>query len=218
MNIAKVKSPFPPGDFGIWIVVYIELITFGLLFIGYAFSRRVDVELFNESQLLLDQRLGFINTLILITSSYFVVKAIESIKLVDRKKAVDLSSKWLLAAMSFGFIFLIIKIVEFSEKSSQGINLSTNTFFMFYIILTAFHFMHVLLGIIILFNVRQKVKIGGYSAKEHKGMESGATYWHLVDLLWIVLFPLICSQLLISDSQLLIRRTLINKKSLSVKV
>jgi len=185
------KRPYPPGDFGIWLIVYMELITFGLLFMGYAFSRRGDVELFNQSQLLLDQRLGFINTLILITSSYFVVKALESIKLLDREKASALASKWLLRAMSLGGVFLIIKIVEFSGKYVQGISLSTNTFFMFYILLTAFHFLHVILGIVILFNIRKKTKLGEYSAQNHVGMETGATYWHLVDLLWIVLFPLI---------------------------
>ncbi len=188
---SKKKQPFPPGDFGIWVVVYIELITFGLLFIGYSFARRGDVELFKQSQLLLDQRLGFINTLILITSSYFVVKAIQAIKLLDREKASELASKWLLAAMCLGSLFIVFKSIEFSDKFSQGINLSTNTFFMFYLLLTAFHFMHVILGLIILFNVRQKTKAGGYTAQDHKGMESGATYWHLVDLLWIVLFPLI---------------------------
>jgi len=187
----KSKEPYPPGDFGIWLIVYMELITFGLLFTGYAFSRRGDVELFNQSQLLLDQRLGFINTLILITSSYFVVKAIESIKLLDREKASALASKWLFRAMSLGGVFLLIKIVEFSEKYAQGITLSTNTFFMFYLLLTAFHFLHVILGIVILFNIRKKAKLGEYTAENHVGMETGATYWHLVDLLWIVLFPLI---------------------------
>lgn len=190
MNLKK-KQPLPPGDFGIWVVVYIELITFGLLFVGYAFARRTDVELFNQSQLLLDQRFGFINTLILITSSYFVVKAIESIQLIDREKASALASKWLLAAMSLGSLFIVFKIIEFTDKFEQGINLSTNTFFMFYLLLTAFHFMHVILGLIILFNIRQKTKIGGYTKEDHKGMQTGATYWHLVDLLWIVLFPLI---------------------------
>ena len=62
---------------------------------------------------------------------------------------------------------------------------------MFYFILTMFHFMHVVLGMIILFNLYQKTKIGGYTTKDHIGFESGASYWHMVDLLWIVLFPLI---------------------------
>ena len=187
----KEKQALPPGDFGIWIIVYVELITFGLLFLGYAFARRLDVALFNESQLLLDQRFGFANTIILITSSFFVVQAIKAIQNIDRKKAADLASKWLLGAMSLGVLFLIDKIIEFSQKVEQGINLSTNTFFMFYIILTVFHFMHVMLGLVILFNVRKKAKSGSYTLEDYKGMETGAIYWHLVDLLWIVLFPLI---------------------------
>lgn len=185
------KSPLPPGDFAIWIIIYVELITFSGLFIGYAFARRADVELFNQSQLLLDQRSGFINTLILITSSYFLVKAIHVIKTIDDEKASIIASRWLLAAIGLGSSFIVIKTIEFSDKFEQGINLSTNTFFMFYIILTVFHFMHVLLGLVILYAVYKKTKIGGYSKRDHRGMETGASYWHLVDLLWIVLFPLV---------------------------
>lgn len=187
----RTKKAYPPGDFGIWLIVYMELITFGLLFMGYAFSRRAELELFNTSQLLLDQRLGFVNTLVLITSSFFIVKAIAAIKLSNKERAKVLASRWLGAAMSLGTLFIIIKMTEFTSIFSQGINLSTNTFFMFYLLLTAFHFMHVVLGVVILFNIRQKTKRGGYSATEHQGMESGAIYWHLVDLLWIVLFPLV---------------------------
>ena len=185
------KASLPPGDFAIWIIIYVELVTFAALFIGYAFARRADVELFNQSQLLLDQRSGFINTLILITSSYFLVKAIEVIKTMDKEKASIIASRWLLATIGLGSSFIVIKLMEFSDKFEQGINLSTNTFFMFYIMLTVFHFMHVLLGLVILFAVYKKTKIGGYTQHDHKGMETGASYWHLVDLLWIVLFPLV---------------------------
>jgi len=187
----KTKKALPPGDFAIWVIVYVELITFGILFVGYAFSRSRDTALFNQSQLLLDQRFGFINTLLLITSSYFVVKALESLHLPDRQKASQFASKYLLGAMSLGILFIVDKIIEFSQKVEEGINLSTNTFFMFYIILTVFHFMHVLLGLVILFNVQQKAKKGGYTLEDISGAETGAIYWHLVDLLWIVLFPLI---------------------------
>ena len=185
------KYNLPPGDFGIWLVVYIELITFGLLFIGYAFARAGEIEIFNQSQLLLDQKLGFINTLILLTSSYFVVKALEAVKKFDADVARKKASRWLIYAMSLGALFLVIKILEISDKYSQGINLSTNTFFMFYIILIVFHFLHVVLGMIILFNVRQNVKAQMYSKDNFKGIETGGVYWHLVDLLWIVLFPLV---------------------------
>jgi len=189
-----IKAPYPPGDFAIWIIIYVELLTFALLFVGYAFSRRADVELFNASQLLLDKTSGCVNTLILITSSYFVVKAVQSIKTITKetlKEANQKASKWLLSAMVLGLAFLVIKILEFSHIFGAGITLSTNTFFMFYLLLTMFHFMHVLLGIIILWNIYQKTKTVGYTSDDHSGIETGASYWHLVDLLWIVLFPLI---------------------------
>ncbi len=190
----QAKSPYPVGDFAIWIIIYVELITFGLLFIGYAIARRSDVALFNTSQLSLNQGIGFVNTLILITSSYFIVKAVQSIKKMPDNQHIHANqkaSRWLLGAMLLGMLFLILKTVEFSAIFDAGINLSTNTFFMFYLLLTMFHFMHVLLGLVILGNIYQKSKHHGYTKEDHTGMETGASYWHLVDLLWIVLFPLI---------------------------
>jgi len=189
-----VKEKYPPGDFAIWIIIYVELVTFGLLFLGYAFSRRSHIEMFNDSQLLLNQTSGFINTLILITSSYFVVKAVKSVTSMTQesiKKSNLRASKWLLYAIMCGIAFLVIKLSEFIHIFGQGITLSTNKFFMFYLLLTVFHFMHVLLGSVILFNIYKKTKIDGYTPDDHRGFETGASYWHMVDLLWIVLFPLV---------------------------
>jgi nitric oxide reductase NorE protein len=189
-----IKEEYPPGDYAVWIIIYVELLTFALFFLGYAISRKADIELFNGSQEILSQTSGFINTFILITSSYFVVKAVNVIKNMTHENYKEFNikaSKWLLFALACGGSFLIIKITEFSHIFGLGINLSTNKFFMFYILLTGFHFMHVLLGSIILFNIYQKTKLYGYTPDDHKGFESGASYWHMVDLLWIVLFPLI---------------------------
>jgi len=194
MSKSLAKKLYPPGDFGIWIIIYVELLTFGLFFLGYAFSRRADVALFNESQLMLSQTSGFINTLILVTSSYFVIKALKSVTSMSResvKEANEKASKWLLLAMICGVLFLIVKMTEFTHIFGEGINLSTNKFYMFYLLLTGFHFMHVMLGTIILFNIYQKTRVHGYLFGEYRGFESGASYWHMVDLLWIVLFPLI---------------------------
>jgi nitric oxide reductase NorE protein len=85
----------------------------------------------------------------------------------------------------------VIKLMEFAEKFSAGISLSTNAFYMFYLSLTFFHFMHVLMGMIILGFVIAKARRGGYSRSDHTGVETGASFWHMVDLLWIILFPLI---------------------------
>jgi len=189
-----LKEPYPPGDLAIWVIIYVEFITFALLFLGYAFSRRLDVELFNASQLAVNQTSGFINTFILITSSYFVVKAVQSIRNMtqeSQKESNIQASKWLLFAIMCGMAFLVIKVTEFSHIFGMGIHLSTNKYFMFYIMLTVFHFLHVLLGSGILFIIYKKTKIYGYLPNDSKGIETGASYWHMVDLLWIVLFPLV---------------------------
>ncbi len=190
----SVKAPYPPGDFAIWIIIYVEFITFALLFLGYAFSRRLDVELFNASQLAVSQTSGFINTFILITSSYFVVKAVKSIKNMTQgshKESNTEASKWLMFAIICGIAFSVIKVTEFSHIFGMGIHLSTNKYFMFYIMLTVFHFLHVLLGSFILFIIYKKTKSYGYLPNDSKGIETGASYWHMVDLLWIILFPLV---------------------------
>ncbi|MEN8215106.1 MAG: cytochrome c oxidase subunit 3 family protein [Pseudomonadota bacterium] len=176
-----------PGDFAIWIFIFAELLVFGIFFIAYAFARSYDVELFNASQSTLTREFGAINTIVLITSSFFVVRAVAAIKNDSSQICVN----WLGAALFMGAIFLVIKMIEFYGKFSEGINMSTNTFYMFYLSLTFFHFMHVILGMVILTAILFKARQGGYSAKDHTGVETGASYWHMVDLVWIILFPLI---------------------------
>lgn len=184
-NATKIQNL--PGDLAIWIFIYAELLVFGVFFMAYAINRRSNIELFNQSQLLLDQRAGFINTIVLITSSWMVVQAVHAIKQNSSKLCV----RWLDGAILMGAVFLVIKVYEFYIKAEQGINLSTNTFYMFYLSLTFFHFMHVILGMIILAAVRIKANNGGYSHTDYNGVETGASYWHMVDLVWIVLFPLV---------------------------
>lgn len=176
-----------PGDFAIWIFIFAELLVFGVFFLAYAFARANNVELFNESQLQLDRISGAANTLVLITSSYFVVRAVAAIRDDESRRCVH----WLGAAIGMGSVFLVIKMFEFADKFSAGISLSTNTFFMFYLSLTFFHFMHVILGMVILAAVLLKARSGGYSAASHTGVETGASYWHMVDLVWLILFPLV---------------------------
>jgi nitric oxide reductase NorE protein len=177
----------PPGDLAIWIFIFAELLAFGIFFVLYAFARAHNVELFNESQQHLNRLSGAINTLVLITSSYFMVRAVAAIK----QDQAAVCARWIAAAIGLGGVFLVVKVGEFSEKFAAGISLSTNTFYMFYLSLTIFHFMHVILGMIILAAVMFKAWRGGYSAKNHIGVETGASYWHMVDLVWIILFPLV---------------------------
>lgn len=176
-----------PGDLAIWFFIFAELLVFGIFFIVYSIQRLQHIELFNQYQQTLNKETGAINTVLLITASYFVVRAIQEIK----KNNVDSCINWLYASMGMGFGFLLLKSYEFYGKFSVGINLNTNDFYFFYISLTFFHFLHVILGMIIIFFVILFAKKGKYSDKEHTGIETAASYWHMVDLVWIVLFPLV---------------------------
>ena len=98
---------------------------------------------------------------------------------------------WLIAAIAMGCVFLVVKSAEYSHHYQHGINLRTNLFYMFYFSLTFFHFMHVLMGMVILSAIAIKTRQGCYSAREHTGVETGASYWHMVDIVWLVLFPLV---------------------------
>jgi nitric oxide reductase NorE protein len=184
---APAASGRPPGDLAVWFVIFAELLTFGIFFLTYGFTRANHVALFDASQQLLDRRTGAINTVLLITSSYFVVRAVAAAKADDSRGA----ARWLFAAMGLGTGFIVLKLNEFAHSFAAGITLSTNTFYMFYLSLTAFHFLHVVVGLLVLGIIAQKAWSGGYGAADHVGMETGAAYWHMVDMVWIVLFPLV---------------------------
>ena len=179
--------PYPPGDLAIWVFILAELAAFFALFVVYAFTRLRHLELFNEMQRTLDSDAGMINTLLLITGSWCVARAVAAIK----SNHAPSSARWLLAAIGSGVGFLIVKYVEYGAKFAAGISLDTNLFYTFYLSLTMFHALHVVLGMVILLFVWRKTHRGGYTSHDHHGLETGASYWHMVDLVWIVLFPLV---------------------------
>jgi len=188
MSSGKAESGRPlPGDMAIWFFILAELLVFGVFFAAYAFARARHVALFDHYQQTLDRGSGALNTLVLITSSWFVVNAVGAIR---RNRSAS-CTRWLLAALGGGGVFVLIKLHEFAGKAAVGITLSTNTFYMFYLSLTFFHFMHVLMGMVILAVIAAKAHRGGYDADHYTGVETGASYWHMVDLVWIVLFPLV---------------------------
>lgn len=170
-----------------WLVIFAELAVFGLFFVAYAFARARNVALFDAMQATLDRRAGAVNTVLLITASWCVARAVEA---VERARAAS-GAHWLLAAIIGGLGFLLVKGHEYAGMFAAGVSLSSNTFYMFYLSLTFFHFMHVILGVVILAALWVKTRRGDYTHADLNGLASGAMYWHMVDLLWIVLFPLI---------------------------
>lgn len=191
MTTATLSSPTPPkrlpGDLAIWFFILAELLAFAVFFAAYAFARASHVEEFNLYQQTLDRNAGALNTVLLITGSWFVARAVQA---AHRDHSAAIARNLLLGWLCGGG-FLVVKGFEYAAKFGAGISLSTNTFYMFYISLTFFHFMHVLLGMVILTILWVQARKGVYGTHEANGLESGAAYWHMVDLLWIVLFPLV---------------------------
>lgn len=178
---------YPPGDLAIWIFILAELLVFAVFFSAYAFTRMNHVALFDQYQATLDRDAALINTLALLTSSYFVIRGV----VAAREGNNPLCVRWIWAAVGMGGLFLVVKGAEYAHHIGAGISLSTNKFYMFYLSLTFFHFMHVILGMVILAAVAMKARRGGYSREDHVGVETGASYWHMVDLVWLILFPLV---------------------------
>jgi nitric oxide reductase NorE protein len=176
-----------PGDLAIWFFILAEMVAFAVFFSAYAFTRTKHVEMFNLYQQTLDRNAGALNTILLITGSWFIVLAVKAAHR-DEQKAI---SRNILLGFLCGGAFLVVKVFEYSAKFGAGISMSTNTFYMFYISLTFFHFMHVILGMVILAILWFQSRQGAYGSHHMNGLESGAAYWHMVDLLWIILFPLV---------------------------
>lgn len=176
-----------PGDLAIWLFIFAELLVFGVLFAAYAVARRAHVEAFDAGQALLDRRLGLLNTMLLISSSFAVARAVQAVR-ADRSRAC---AHWLFGAVLLGCVFLLIKGMEFRRDADAGMTLSSGLFEMFYLCLGLFHFLHVVMGLVILAVVAWKSLHGHYDGRSHAGVETGASYWHMVDLVWIILFMLV---------------------------
>ncbi|WP_252733725.1 cytochrome c oxidase subunit 3 family protein [Pseudoalteromonas sp. C2R02] len=176
-----------PGDLAMWFFILAELTVFAILFIAFAVTKQLNPQMFISGQAHLHPIAGIINTLALITSSYFVALSVHAIKQSENTKA----AQHLIIALLIACIYVCTKSWEYQVLIEAGFGISTNTFFMLYFLITFFHFMHVLLGMIILAFIAKKAANGVYKADQTSGFEAGGCYWHMVDLVWIILFPLI---------------------------
>lgn len=194
-----------PGDIAMWFFILAELTVFAVLFLSFAITEQLYPTLFDQGKQQLHQVSGLINTIALITSSYFVALAVRAMhgsadRAAPQAQRNAKAVKLLVVALGFACIYLLVKLWEYQALFALGITIETNTFFTLYFLITGFHFMHILLGMVILIYIGFQAKQGAYnesntdagqSVNRLSGFESGAIYWHMVDLLWIILFPLV---------------------------
>ena len=184
---AQAHGPRLAGDLAIWFFILAELLAFGVFFAAYAFARAKNIELLAAEQAALNRNAGALNTVLLLTASYFVVRAVQAAEAQASRQCAN----WLGGAIVTGFGFIIVKLTEYAAAFEHNISLSSSTFHMFYLSLTFFHFMHVILGLVILIAMWNGARQGRYRPGDMNGLETGAAYWHMVDLVWLILFPLV---------------------------
>jgi nitric oxide reductase NorE protein len=181
------RTPAKPlqGESSMWVFVLGDLVIFGTYFIIFMVDRSRERDLFLQSQQHLSQTIGVINTLILLASSWFVARGVQAARAGDHRRAMRLTTY----AGVCGVLFIVIKAYEWSSKINQGFTLPHNNFFMFYFMLTGVHLLHVVMGLVILGVVLRELRTP--TLRRVAIVETGAVYWHMVDLLWIVVFVLL---------------------------
>lgn len=171
-----------PGQGSMWFFVIGDLWIFGCYFVAYVYERAHDPTGFLEGQRLLSPGTGVLNTAILLTSSLFVALCVQAVRAADVKTA----SRFLTLGASFGSAFLFTKLWEWHAEVSTGFPASTSSFFTYYFMLTGLHFLHVALGLLFLALAWRELRTA--RTPQVAFIEATATYWHMVDSLWIAIF------------------------------
>ncbi|MFP7674477.1 cytochrome c oxidase subunit 3 [Marivita sp. S0852] len=168
-----------PGELLMWILIISEVLVFGAGLIVFLSVRITDPTGFAEAQDMLDRTGAAINTVVLITSGFLAAMACQLRRAGQRGRA----RLALIAAAVLGIVFLWIKGAEFASKAADGIVWDTHVFFNFYFMLTGFHAAHVAAGVVLLLLVAWRDHIDN--------IEDATAFWHMVDLVWVLLFPVI---------------------------
>lgn len=181
---------------GMWLFLFTELILFGGMFLAYAVYRFKYRDYFALASKELDVFIGLINTLILLTSSLTMAMSITAL----RKGSKKLSLTFLSITILFAFLFLVNKYFEWSAKFHHGLFPGSNDllslprgeiiYFGLYYVMTGLHAIHVIIGMIILSFMFFYIKSGKVNQDYYIMLENSGLYWHLVDIIWIFLFPL----------------------------
>lgn len=196
MSSKEIQRDDFGSKIGMWIFIFTEILLFGGLFIVYAVYRYRNPVAFHLAAKQLDVFVGTLNTIILLISSMTVAMAISAVQLGDKKKCFYL----LLTTIALAFAFLVNKYFEWGAKIGHGIYPgSTNLkelgdgdilFFGLYFVMTGLHALHIIVGMTVLTIMLVKVRNGSVNSGYFIQLENAGLYWHLVDIIWIFLYPL----------------------------
>jgi nitric oxide reductase NorE protein len=183
----QMEPHIPSGEVGIWVFIFWDMLVFALFFGMFMYYRGANSALMEESQKALNPNFGVVNTLLLLASSLVVVVAVNAVRDGHR----EIASWFIGVAFLCGIAFSALKIVEYSQKFGEGINPTTNIFFTLYFLLTGVHWLHLVIGLGVLAVLFRLTRKREFTSGNFAFLEGGACFWHMVDLLWIVVFPLL---------------------------
>lgn len=173
-----------PAELGFWFFVLGDMTVFAVFFGAYLWELGGDRDGFAAEASNLVVGLGLLNTLILLASSYAVVRAV----LAQRTGDLDLAGRMVSRALAGGGVFVAVKLAEYALEISDGHAINSSTFFGYYFVLTGLHLMHVAIGSVLLVSWRRGLVQGRSSIRWG---EAAGGYWHMVDLLWLVIFSIV---------------------------
>lgn len=183
-----------PGEPGLWIFVLGDMALFGAFFVAFQWQARAEPALFAAASSELIVGVGLVNTLVLLTSSVFVVAAVRAVA----RGARDRAARALPAALGCAAVFAVLKVGEYVAETGAGNTPATGVFFTYYYVLTGIHLLHVVIGAALLgaawWGLRPDVHTDvrtGIPTVSARFVEGAGIYWHMVDLLWVVLFTLL---------------------------
>jgi nitric oxide reductase NorE protein len=174
-----------PGQPDMWVLVLFEALVFTAYFAVYLFHRSAHSGPFLHSQARLDPRFGTLNTLLMLTSSLFMLRCVQASRAGAFRGAM---TNALITAL-LGTAFLASKITEWIRLVHAGLGFTSSEFFTYYFFLTGIHFLHLLIGFIAIGVIVYQLRGPGRRSREI--IETCATYWHTVDFLWVLIFSLL---------------------------
>jgi cytochrome c oxidase subunit 3 len=199
-HFESADQQFESNRMGVWLFLVTEVLFFGGLFCAFAVFRSWYFEGFVEAHLKLDKVMGALNTLVLITSSLTMALAVRAAQ-VSNKKFADVML-WI--TLICAGVFMVIKYGEYSHKFHDGLlpggsfsaegfadPQGAGIFFAVYFMMTGVHGTHVLIGMGLILWLIIRNRKGHFSSRYYSPVENVGLYWHLVDLVWIYLFPLL---------------------------
>src|ERR1700739_789939 len=182
---AAKRSRFVPGQPDMWAFVLFETLVFTAYFGFYLFYRARNPELFLHSQAQLELRIGVLNTLVLLLSSWSVARCVQS----ARAGAYRAALRDVYITVAFAAVFLFFKVFEWARLVRMGNGFDSNDFFTYYFFLTGIHFVHLLIGVVALGVIVYQLRSPARRSQEL--VETCATYWNTVSFLWVLIFALL---------------------------